>query len=106
MSSCDIISRMASQPNLEPLKPPEAKALAREIVENGVVKFSSHAQKEMAKDDLATPDCLNVLRAGVFNAPEWENGELRYRVSTLRMSVVCAFDSNEQLTVVTAWRHQ
>lgn len=97
---------MVSQPSYEPLKPPEAKALAREIAESGFVVFTRHAQEEMAKDELATPDCLNVLRAGVFGPPELENGELRYRVSTQRMSLVIAFESNTRLTVVTAWRNQ
>lgn len=49
-------------PALQPLKLPEAKQLAREIMENGNVSFSGHAIDEMANDDLHTTDCLNLLR--------------------------------------------
>ncbi len=95
---------MATDPNLRPLKPPEAKALAREIAESGVVKFSQHALDEMEKDDLETTDCLNLLRAGVFELPEYEKGEWRYRVCTPRMCIVVAFGSRMGLRVITAWR--
>ena len=66
-------------PAVEPLKPPEAKQLVRSIVENGTVEFSGHAIAEMEKDELDTTDCLNLLRAGVYNPPELTNGEWRYR---------------------------
>lgn len=93
-----------AHPALEPLKPPDAKKLAREIVETGVVEVSGHAQEEMANDELQTTDCLNLLRAGVFNPPEHINGEWRYRVTTPRICVVIAFTSETRLRVVTAWR--
>jgi hypothetical protein len=35
---------------------------------------------------------------------EYENREWRYRVRTNRIAVVVAFDSEEELTVVTVWR--
>lgn len=91
-------------PALEPLKPPDAKALAREIVENGVVEVSRHAIEEMAEDDLQTADCLNLLRAGVYEPPDFANGEWRYRVHTSRICIVVAFASETRLRVVTAWR--
>lgn len=93
-----------TDPALEPLKPPDAKQLAREIVENGVVEFSGHANKEMANDDLHTTDCLNLLRAGIYSPPELINGEWRYRVATQRICVVFAFVSETRMRVVTAWR--
>ncbi|MEO7041568.1 MAG: DUF4258 domain-containing protein [Gemmatimonadaceae bacterium] len=91
-------------PTVEPLKPPEAKQLVREIIENGIFDFSGHAQEEMAKDDLEAADCLNVLRGGVYQPAEPEGMEWRYRVSTTRIVVVFAFVSAIRLRVITAWR--
>jgi hypothetical protein len=91
---------------LEPLKPPDAKRLAREIVNAGTVEFCSHALEEMAKDDLHTTDCLNVLRGGSYQPPEYINGEWRYRVETPRICVVMTFRSVTRLRVVTAWRNK
>lgn len=93
-----------ADPALEPLKPPEAKKLAREIVMSGIVGFSIHAKEEMAKDDLQTTDCLNLLRAGVFGPAEYTNREWRYRVETPRICIVVAFTSERELRIVTAWR--
>ena len=97
---------MAADQVLNPLKPPESKALARDIAENGFVEFSSHALVEMKKDGLETTDCLNLVRAGVFQFPEFEKGEWRYRVCTTRMCIVFAFQSGDRLRVVTAWRNR
>lgn len=63
-----------ADPAFEPLKPADAKKLAREIVENGEFEVSGHAQEEMANDGLETTDCLNLLRAGVYNPPDYEKG--------------------------------
>jgi hypothetical protein len=87
-----------------PMKPDDARKLARDIVENGVVDFSGHALDEMANDELHTTDCLNIVRAGVYSAPEYEKGELRYRVQTTRICVVVTFESDTRIRVVTAWR--
>lgn len=95
---------MAPDPKLTPLKPPDAKQLARDIVENGVFEVSGHARTEMEHDGLETTDCLNLLRAGVFEGAEYVNGEWRYRVSSQRICVVITFVSDTQLRVVTAWR--
>src|SRR4051812_21472090 len=91
-------------PALEPLKPPEAKALARRILDEGTVEISGHAAEEMVKDGLETTDCLNLLRAGVYGSPEPINGEWRYRIETSRICVVVAFASETRLRMVTAWR--
>ena len=93
-----------TDPALEPLKPPEAKKLAREIVLTGVVSFSVHAMEEMAQDDLQSTDCLNLLRAGVFRPAEYTNRYWRYRVETPRMCIVVTFASERELRIVTAWR--
>ena len=83
-----------------------AKRRIRHILEGGTVRFSQHALGEMAKDDLTTVDCVNVLRAGVVRPGEPERGTWRYQVVTNRICVVVAFRSNEELVVVTAWRIQ
>ena len=57
---------------------------------------------EMAKNDLTTIDVTNMLRGGVVDAAEFENGSWRYRVRTSKMAVVVRSES--ELRVVTAWR--
>lgn len=89
---------------VEPLKTREAGRLIQEIVRDGSVTFTGHALAEMEKDDLATTDVLNMLRGGVVEPAELENGSWRYRVRTARMCVVVAFRSATELRVVTAWR--
>ena len=88
----------------EPLDRSVAKRLLRKILEHGKVAFSNHALREMAKDDLDTVDCTNVLRGGVVGSTELERNSWRYRVSTQRICVVVAFRSETELVVVTAWR--
>jgi hypothetical protein len=58
----------------------------------------------MAKDHLDAVDVDNVLRGGVVEPGEYENGSWRYRVRTDRITVVIAFRSGSELVVVTAWR--
>jgi Domain of unknown function (DUF4258) len=94
-----------TDPAREPLKPPDAKKLAREIVNNGTFDFSGHAYEEMANDGLQSTDCLNIIRAGNYDEPEYRNEEWRYRVCTQRMCVVIAFMSETRLRVITAWRN-
>jgi hypothetical protein len=88
----------------EPLSPPNAKRLILEILRTGTVSFSNHARREMAKDTLSAVDCVNVLRGGVVEPPEWEQGSWRYRVWAGRVTVVVVFRSPLALVVVTAWR--
>jgi hypothetical protein len=89
---------------VEPLKPADAKNLIRQILLTGNVVLTSHAQQEMAKDNMTMLDVTNVLRGGVVDPGEYENGSWRYRVRTGRMCVVVAFRSEAELVVVTAWR--
>jgi hypothetical protein len=63
-----------------------------------------HAADEMAADRITTVDCGNVLRAGVVDEAEWENGEWRYRVRTPRFELVVTLVSDDELLVITAWR--
>ena len=91
---------------IEPLDEQCARRLFREIVSNGEVAFSHHAREEMAKDAMIVGDVLNLLRGGVVEPPEYENGSWRYRVRTDRMCVVVAIRSRTELAVVTAWRNR
>jgi len=95
-----------ADPTIEPLRPPDAKKLARWIVENGTFEFSGHAIEEMKNDGLEAGDGLNNIRAGSYEEPELHNGEWRYRVQTQRVCVVIAFMSEAHLRVVTAWRNK
>lgn len=88
----------------EPLARDAARRLIRNILSDGVVRFSSHALDEMYKDELTTPDVLNILRSGVVEAPELERGTWRYRVRGRAAYVVVAFRSELSLVVITAWR--
>jgi len=89
---------------VEPLSPPEARRLIRAILDSGSVAFSKHAEEEMAKDNVTIVDVANVLRGGVVDPGEYENGSWRYRVRTARIAVIVAFRSETELRVVTAWR--
>ena len=88
----------------EPLTPADAKRLILQILQTGTVSVSNHARREMARDALTTVDGVNVLRSGVVEPPEWEDGSWRYRVRAGRVTVVVVFRSEQALVVVTAWR--
>jgi hypothetical protein len=90
----------------EPLEPEKARRLIQQILEKGSVAFSGDAERALADDDLATPDAVNVLRAGVVDPPDFEKGSWRYRVRTQRMVVVVVFRSESEIRVVTAWRQK
>ncbi len=90
---------------IEPLRPPEARKLVREILLNGTVTYSQpHALERLEKHDMTMVDCENVLRGGVVDEGEWENGAWRYKIRTTRFEVVVQFLSEEHLLIVTAWR--
>jgi hypothetical protein len=93
-------------PTLRPMKETDVKFHVRNIVWDGEVGFTKHARTEMANDDMSVADCMNLLRAGIIGAAEWENGEYRYHITTPRMCIVISFQSPTRLTIVTAWRIQ
>jgi putative zinc finger/helix-turn-helix YgiT family protein len=66
----------------------DVKFHVQNIVREGEVGFTKHARAEMADDDMSVADCMNLLRAGLVGAAEWENGEFRYRITTARMCIV------------------
>jgi len=88
----------------EPLLAADARRLAKEIIEIGGVGFTKHAEDEMAKDNLASVDVINVLRGGLYAEAEWENAGWRHHVFTQRIVVVIEFESESELTIITAWR--
>ncbi len=91
----------------EPLRPPETKKLIRQILSTGFVTYAQpHAEDRMRQRKISTVDCVNVLRGGVVNEGELENGSWRYSVYTPRMCVVIRFESETILEVVTAWREK
>ena len=81
-----------------------ARKLLRQVLASGTFTLSGHARKEMAKDRLTTPDVVNVLRAGVVEPSEFENGSWRHRVKTNTICVVVVLVSEVETVVVTAWR--
>jgi hypothetical protein len=91
---------------VEPLTPDEARRLIKTIIAEGVVTFRVHAKARLAERSMDSVDVVNVLRAGVVQEPEMEDGTWRYRVCTMRMTVVVAFRSKTELVVVTAWRNE
>ena len=101
-----IWCQCTAQPELEALSLPDAKKLARTIAEHGVVHFSNHATEEMQNDNLQAADCVNLIRGGVYEPPDFINGQWRYRIKTQQMCVVITFLSDSRLRVVTAWRNQ
>ncbi|MEP7245386.1 MAG: DUF4258 domain-containing protein [Gammaproteobacteria bacterium] len=96
---------MPDEPLDEPIDPVRAKTLVGEILRSGgTFAYSTHATNEMAKDGLSIVDCVNVLKGGVAEFPEFEKGTWRYRFRTNRIVVVVAFRSKTELRIVTAWR--
>lgn len=91
----------------EPLRPPQAKALIRTMLNCGEVTYSKpHAMERMQKWGLSSVDCVNVLRAGVVDEAELENGSWKYKVHTPLICVVIRFISEDLLEIVTAWREK
>jgi hypothetical protein len=93
----------------EPLAPTEAKALIRQVILHGEVRFSRHALGEMAHDPLgpiSKVDVVNVLRGGVVGPGELRSGTWRYPERTALMAVVVAFRGVAVVITVTAWREK
>jgi hypothetical protein len=89
----------------QPIRANDARKLLRRILINGVVTYSQpHAIDRLKERALSTLDCENVLRAGVVEEAEWNDGGWRHQVRTQRIVVVVEFLSEEEILVVTAWR--
>ena len=87
----------------QPLAAAEARKLARSILEDGTVTFTSHCLKELAKDGKTTLDATNIIRGGAYLEAEWEHGAWRHRAQTQRMAVVIEFETEAALIVVTSF---
>ncbi|GAC1352847.1 MAG: hypothetical protein NVSMB1_19840 [Polyangiales bacterium] len=59
---------------IEPISVGACKKIIRSILDTGTTRFSGHALVEMRKDNLTEVDCINVLRAGIAEPAEFENG--------------------------------
>jgi hypothetical protein len=91
----------------EPVPPDAATRLIKQIALTGDVASSKHASDELHADHMTTGDCLNVMRCGAVKQPaDLEHGSWRYRIETNLMTVVVAFRSETEVTIVTAWRHR
>ena len=89
------------------MAPGEARKLIRQILATGTVLYSQpHAIDRLKKHKMTMLDCENVLRGGVVDEPEYENGEWRYHVRTQKFEVVVSICSESELMIVTAWRLQ
>ena len=83
----------------------EAKKLLRKILTGGFVTYSRpHAIERLEERNLSMLDCENVLRAGVVDEAEYENGSWRHKVRTNKIAVIIEFLSKEEILIVTAWR--
>jgi hypothetical protein len=100
-----------------PLRATDAKKLIRRVLDCGIFIVSPHARDEMNKENLTDLDAVNVLRGGVVQEAEYENGSWRWQVRTTRMSFVVTFEpeveavpdqasdlSTMEVVVVTGWR--
>lgn len=81
----------------------EAKALARDIVENGAVDITGHAWKDLMEHDMSAGDVFNILCGGAYTEAEWENGEWRHQAFTQKYAVVVTFHNETRCIVVTGF---
>lgn len=89
----------------QPVRATEARKLLRRILSGGIVTYSQpHAVDRLKERALSTLDCENVLRAGVVEEAEWNDGGWRHRVRTQKIVVVIEFLSEEEILIVTDWR--
>lgn len=84
----------------------DAKRLFKEHSATLSLVLTNHAEERLLQHDMALTDCMNVLRGGVWDPPEWENGSWRYRARTQKMTVIVEIDSeNLEFTIITCWRN-
>lgn len=89
----------------QPYKKGVAKKLLRKILSEGFVTYSRpHALDRMNERNISVLDCENVLRAGIVDEAEFENGAWRHHVRTQKIIVVVEFLSEEEILILSAWR--
>lgn len=92
--------------NNHPLPPEQVRKRLRAILETGTLTYAiSHALERLRQRNISLVDCENVLRSGVVDPAEWENGAWRYSVRTQKITVIVQFLDEDELLVVTAWRN-
>ncbi len=90
----------------EPLSPIQARQIIRGILDSGIVTYAiPHALDRLRQRKITIVDCENVLRGGVVEPAEWENGAWRYPVRTQKITVIVQFVAEDELLIVTAWRN-
>lgn len=90
----------------QPLSPDQARRCIRTILDTGIVTYAiPHALKRLQQRNISMVDCENVLRGGVVEPAEWENGAWRYPMRTQKITVIVQILSEDELLVVTAWRN-
>ena len=88
----------------DPLDQNTVKRLIRDCITRDSLRWSNHALERIPERGLTTVDCVNALKSGAVEPPEWENGSWRYRVRSGKIAVVIAFRGAREMTVITAWR--
>lgn len=88
---------------VEPLNNHDARKLIRQIVQGGTVIFTVHAQTRMKERDIPESSVLHALKAGWVDGCDFECGSWRYRVMTVQITVVVAFDDETKAIVITTW---
>ena len=77
---------------MERRSPPKAKELIAKILRSGVVHYSKpHALDMLKKRKITMMDCENVLRRGIVEEAEFENGGWRHRVRTMKFQTWWSF---------------
>lgn len=90
----------------EPVDAQTLRQILLSALSGGEVRFSRHGLDEMGKDGLVERDCVNVLRGGVLDGCDFEQGSWRYRVRTPKIVVVVGLRAADAVVVVTAWRER
>ena len=89
----------------QPFSKNDAKKLLRKILTGGFITYSRpHAIERLKERNLSMIDCENVLRGGIVDEAEYENGSWRHKVRTQMIAVIIEFLSEEEVLIVTAWR--
>ena len=88
-------------PMSERLEQLASEKAPREEIERAAAE---EGMRTMWEDGIGKVDVTNVLRGGVPQPGENENGSWRYQVRTQKLVVVVAFRDEETAVIVTAWR--
>ena len=85
----------------------QARKLLSELLATNPNCFSygSHFKERLLERKMIMGDIINVLHRGqILGDAEYENQQWRYRVQTLKMTVVIAFINPSHVRLITCWR--